>query len=222
MTTPEPWEQAKQIRNRCPGLSHKQARKALTLCHGDVEKAIAHLKSQGEASQASPQDPKSETRQDEDVLHCLQLPTLLEPAPLREPGEQWSFFSLFDVISTAQSGDSMDTVYQYLAFHHENNREELEDNINGEVEGFPAIFYVVETHDIGLIRRWVKYGGNPKAIHAKSGVPLIAFVILRNHRPRIQSVELVKLLLLLGASPLVVPAAFYDPFNYKLLSCRVA
>ncbi len=75
---------------------------------------------------------------------------------------------------------------------------------------------MVAANDVELIRRWVKYGGNLNATHEASGLPLIAFAILRGCRPRLQSTEMLRELLSLGTSPLVIPAAFYRPFNREL------
>ena len=173
---------------------------------------------QPEASQAPHWNSEPKAQQGDEPLICPQLPTLYSLTSLRHGFEHESSFNLYDVISAIQSGDPMDLVYQYLAFRHKKNRQELENEINGEIEGFPAIFYVVETHNAELIRRWAKYGGNVNATHVATGIPLIAFVILREYRPRIKSVEMLKLLLTLGASPLVIPAAFYSPFNRELPS----
>ncbi|KAI1297065.1 P-loop containing nucleoside triphosphate hydrolase protein [Xylaria venustula] len=81
--------------------------------------------------------------------------------------------------------------------------------------GLP-IFYVVERNEPELIRRWVRYGGDINATHVASGIPLIAFAILQARRPRMQGTEMVTELLKLGASPLVIPAAFYRPYNRDL------
>ncbi|KAI0532320.1 P-loop containing nucleoside triphosphate hydrolase protein [Xylaria digitata] len=212
--TPGSSEQAQEVKYRCPGSTIKKARKTLKRCHGDVDKAVFHLKSQPEATRPCAQDAETENQQDEDPSSYLQLPTLSQPTPL--PHGHGSGFSLHDVIGAIQSGHSLDWVYQYLAFRHKIDSQKLSSSLNSNVQGFPAIFYVVAANNVELIRCWVRYGGNLNATHEASGLPLIAFAILRACRLRSQSTKILRELLSLGADPKVIPTAFYQPFLREL------
>ncbi len=85
-------------------------------------------------------------------------------------------------------------------------------NLNAEVDGYPAMFNVVATNDIGIIREWIKLGGDPNITCNPNSFPLIAFVILKGDTSMYKASQTLKTLLRFGADPLVIPKAFYDPF----------
>ncbi|KAI0903342.1 hypothetical protein F4823DRAFT_618992 [Ustulina deusta] len=91
--------------------------------------------------------------------------------------------------------------------------------MNKQVCQFPAIFYIVHMDHLDMIRCWVKYGGDPNATSGLQRLPLLAFAILytRDTRTIQQATSTVETLLMLGASPFVIPRAFYMPFNGRLL-----
>ncbi|KAI0196354.1 P-loop containing nucleoside triphosphate hydrolase protein [Astrocystis sublimbata] len=212
--TPGRPEKTVQVRNRCPGVSQNQAQKALKRFDGDVEKAVLHL--QGKGTYLRPLDTTHESQPDEDFSSYLKLPTITHSSSLCYEILYESTFDLGAVVGTLQSEDYLDQISQYLAYYHKDDKQQLANDINGDVQGFPAIFYVVAANDAELIRRWVQYGGDLNATHGASGMPLIAFIILRGDRPRLQSTEILRELLSLGASPFVIPAAFYQRFNREL------
>ncbi|KAI3332554.1 hypothetical protein F4824DRAFT_475013 [Ustulina deusta] len=90
--------------------------------------------------------------------------------------------------------------------------------MNKQVCQFPTIFYIVHMDHLDMIRCWVKYGGDPNATSGLQRLPLLAFAILytRDTRTVQQATSTVETLLMLGASPFVIPRAFYMPFNGRL------
>ncbi|KAI0970147.1 P-loop containing nucleoside triphosphate hydrolase protein [Xylaria arbuscula] len=122
------------------------------------------------------------------------------------------------IICAIQQGETVEAVQKHLAYYDQLDTESLRARINEEVEGLPAIFYTVHTDDLQLIRSWVKYGGDPTAHHEPTQFPLLAYAILhrRDARTFQQATGTVETLLMLGASPFVVPRAFYTPFSRKL------
>lgn len=104
----------------------------------------------------------------------------------------------------------------YLTHYHERNPQQLKERLNEEVKGFPAIFYIVETNNVDYIREWIKYGGDPNATHGPFHFPVLAFAILRGADTRLQATETIVTLLRLGASPRVIPEAYYEPFGRDL------
>lgn len=122
------------------------------------------------------------------------------------------------MIDDIQRGVSADEIQRHLAYYHQLDENRLREDINVEVEGYPAIFYVVETDNAHMIRHWIKYGGDPNATCGQERFPLLAFAILHGtkYRTNQQRTAVVELLLTLGASPNVIPEAFYTPFDRKL------
>ena len=112
-----------------------------------------------------------------------------------------------------QNGASQQTIQNYLDRF---DRALVKEYINEEVDGFPAMFFVVETNKEELLRLWVAYGGNPTAIHKQSGIPLLAFAIIHSENIQTDTTLMTATLLSVGASPDVIPSAFYLPFIQDL------
>ncbi|KAI0393190.1 P-loop containing nucleoside triphosphate hydrolase protein [Xylariaceae sp. FL0594] len=122
------------------------------------------------------------------------------------------------VISRIQNGAPADAVKTLLAYYHSVDPAKLRQSTNVEVDGIPAIFYVVATDDPRLIRYWVKYGGNPNATYGPRAFPLLAFCVMHDRKSRTmqQATKTLETLLALGASADAIPEIFYSPFNIKL------
>ena len=88
----------------------------------------------------------------------------------------------------------------------------IKTELNVDVEGYPAMFYIVSTNDVGIIREWIKKGGDANATWAPDSFPLIAFAILHGGKDLLQAIQTLMTLLRFGADPRVVPRAFYEPF----------
>lgn len=121
-----------------------------------------------------------------------------------------SVFELYCLIGAIQAGRfDADGVRNYLAYY---DKWILDVNLNADVEGYPAMFYIVSTNDIGIIREWIKYGGNPNAAWGPNAFPLIALSILSGSKTMLQASRMLATLLRFGADPRVIPKAFYDPY----------
>lgn len=122
-----------------------------------------------------------------------------------------SNFSLTYLVQNIQHGASLKYIQSYLADYDSNFIKQV---INGEVEGFPAIFYVVARNDEAMLRAWVSCGGDVGAVHEASKTPLLAFAIAHSDTNRGDMTSAVATLLGLGAAPEVIPPEFYVPY-YK-------
>ncbi|KAI3395837.1 hypothetical protein diail_850 [Diaporthe ilicicola] len=145
------------------------------------------------------------------------LPRIPAPDTLTNGGKDGSGeFSLDELAGAIQEGEGCARVRSYLAFY---SPETVRSQINANVAGFPAIFYVAETRNVELIRLWCKYGGevNTTASFGLSeGVPLLAYAIALGGSFRNNTTDLVATLLSLGANPTVLPRAFYFPLARDL------
>ena len=139
------------------------------------------------------------------------------PLPMENLGpnsaDGFETFNLGDLIAIMQNGASLKTIQNYLGRFDEST---IRKNINNDIEGFPAMFYVVETNKEDILRTWVAYGGDPSAIHKPSKVPLLAFAIMHSENIRADTTLMTATLLSLGASPDVIPSAFYSPYLQDL------
>ncbi|KAI1141992.1 P-loop containing nucleoside triphosphate hydrolase protein [Hypoxylon sp. FL0543] len=152
-----------------------------------------------------------------DYSQYYELPRLPPPLePLRTGPQATGGFDVEKVIGAIQNGYSAAELREYLGYYYKAETTLLKENLNAEVRGFPATFYVVETNDAELVRYWIKYGGDPNTTHGILRFPLLAFAILRGAHARLQATRTIETLLRLGASPLVIPAAYYNPFYRDL------
>ena len=121
-----------------------------------------------------------------------------------------SVFEIRELLGAIQGGHfDANSVRRYLG-HYE--KETLDLNLNAEVDGYPAMFYLIPTKNISIIREWIKHGGDPNATSGTDSFPLIAFSILKGGRNMRQASWMLTTLLGCGAEPRVIPKAFYDPF----------
>lgn len=143
------------------------------------------------------------------------LPVIPLPISNLGPGliENFETFNLRDLVGSMQNGASQQTIQNYLERF---DRAKVRERINENIDGFPAMFYVVETNKEELLRTWVAYGGNPTAIHKQSGIPLLAFAIMHSENIQTDTTLMTATLLSLGASPDVIPSAFYLPYIQDL------
>lgn len=104
-------------------------------------------------------------------------------------------------------------VRDYLAYYDE---EKVKTYMNAPVDDYPAIFYIVETHNIEIIDLWIKYGGDPNSTCGATDIPLLAFTIFRGSRTLKTVTRTVEALLGHGASPSCIPEAFYNGYDKDL------
>jgi hypothetical protein len=114
-----------------------------------------------------------------------------------------------DLVGALQHGATLDMIRNYLERF---DSDTVRRNINNDIEGFPAMFYVVESNNEPILRLWVANGGDPKAAIKRSNIPLLAFAIINSERIQEDTTLITTTLLGLGAVPDVIPAEFYTPY----------
>ncbi|KAL8694790.1 MAG: hypothetical protein Q9218_000636 [Villophora microphyllina] len=165
---------------------------------------------QSESQDCDPLDAKRDEPEWDCVLPVIPLPTSnLGPGTI----EAFETFKLRDLVGLMQNGASQQTVQNYLERF---DRAQVRECINEDVDGFPAMFFVVETNREELLRTWVAFGGNPTATDKQSGIPLLAFAIMHSENIQTDTTLMTATLLSLGASPDVIPSAFYLPYIQDL------
>lgn len=144
------------------------------------------------------------------------LPPLLQFLPGGPKGRDP--FSPRDVASAMQRGATRHELERYFSYYGEAQiRETLKQQPSASsIEGFDLMFYAVATNQPAIVQLCAVFGGNPNAVHHHSGTPLIAFAILQADVIQTHTTGVVSVLLALGASARVFPAAFYCPFLQDL------
>ena len=168
---------------------------------------------------ASPTPPSGTSASDQDDAEEWNfiLPRVPPPKPLTNGGRDGSGeFLLDELVGAIQQGESCDRIRNYLAFY---SPDTVRAQINADVAGFPAVFYVVEARNPELIRLWCKYGGDFNATACcglSQGVPLLAYAVALGGSFRKDTTDLVATLLSVGANPTPLPKAFYFPLSRDL------
>lgn len=108
-----------------------------------------------------------------------------------------------------QHGVGKEDLQAYMGYFGD---EVIKMHINHEVKGFPPIFYAVATNDEPIVLLCVDYGAHVSAVHAASGIPVLAFSIMQRQHLQVDTTRRVASLLALGASSDVIPTAFYSNF----------
>lgn len=118
-------------------------------------------------------------------------------------------FDLENLIGAMQAGANEQILENYMGyFDHRTVRRE----INRSIQGFPCIFYAIETNNDWIVRKFIALGADVNAIHEELRVPLLAFAIMHSETIRADTTHVVATLLSLGASTSSIPAAFYTPY----------
>ncbi|KAI0879913.1 P-loop containing nucleoside triphosphate hydrolase protein [Annulohypoxylon maeteangense] len=124
-----------------------------------------------------------------------------------------SVFELRKFLGAIQAGQfDAHRVRDYLGLY---DKDILDAILNADIDGYPAMFYVVATNDIGIIRQWIKHGGDPNVTWGPNNFPLIAFSIINGGQTMYEAWRTLATLLRFGADCRVIPQSFYDPY------CRV-
>ncbi|KAI0384478.1 P-loop containing nucleoside triphosphate hydrolase protein [Hypomontagnella monticulosa] len=119
-------------------------------------------------------------------------------------------FELRELLGVIQAGlFDAEAVRNYLGHY---DKETLAANLNISIDGYPAMFYIVSTNNVGIIREWIKHGGSPNTTYGPNEFPLIAFNILNKGQTMFQAFMTLATLLRFGADPHVLPRAFYSPY----------
>ncbi|KAK5687476.1 hypothetical protein LTS10_001614 [Elasticomyces elasticus] len=125
----------------------------------------------------------------------------------------YEHFDTRELVAWTQYGSNISAVEQYLCRF---DPTIVRNHINDSVEGFPAMFYVVETNKEDILRLWVYHGGNVCVAHEPTKAPLLAFAIMHGENIRADTTLMTATLLSLGASPALIPSAFYSPYLQDL------
>jgi len=140
------------------------------------------------------------------TLPTLNLPPGDPPFSLEE-GRQ-SPFSLRRLVSGIQNGLQNTNLRYYLTFFDE---KVIRREFGASLCGFPSIFYAVATNDENILRTWVEYGGDINAKEPRTGIPLLAFTVLRTLSSNEDTTTVMMTLLSLGADISVLPRVLYFP-----------
>jgi len=144
------------------------------------------------------------------------LPVLPAPATLAlAVGQSPNSFNTKDLVGAVQNGASLLDIQKYIwGFDYRIVSKHLSEEL---VDGFPSIFYAVETNDIVFLRLWASYGASVSAVHPETGTPLLAYAIARSETLDGSDTNLmVATLLSLGATPEDIPKEFYTPYTRDL------
>ncbi|KAL7627036.1 hypothetical protein AAE478_003812 [Parahypoxylon ruwenzoriense] len=230
MSSTSQQEKIRQVMAACPDCSEETASNCLELCGNDIDKAIKLYKgienflppdpppdndgAQSQLTEDSKNQVEADTPHDdtdEGPSWMPKLPSLpvSDDFTINGPHDPYAF-RIRELLGTIQAGQSdADGVRNYLSHY---DKETLDTNLNVDIEGYPAMFYVVSTNNVGIIREWIKYGGNPNVTWGPDAFPLIAFSILNGGRTMRQASRTTATLLRFDADSRVIPKAFYDPY----------
>ena len=164
----------------------------------------------GSQSQSNPQDATEEPPAWNFVLPVI-APVTASLAP--NAIDEHAAFDIRELVAWMQYGATLRAVQQYLGRFDE---AVVQGHINDDLEGFPAMFYAVETNKEDMLRLWVSYGGDIASVHKLSRVPLLAFAIMHGENIQSDTTLMTATLLSLGASPELIPSAFYSPYLQDL------
>ena len=150
-----------------------------------------------------------------EVLWYFTLPVIPREvsSPQLDSIQDYDTFDLHKLLGEVQYGASLASIQNYLVRF---DRAKVKELINNDVEGVPAMFYIVETNKEDILTTWVAYGGDPTVKHRKYQVPLLAFAIMHSETMQADTAPMTATLLSLGASPDVIPSAFYSPYDKDL------
>lgn len=149
----------------------------------------------------------------------FRLPILTPPVTLQPGGIDGSLdFSIKDLVAAVQQGAPPDQVKTYLQHFSSYDTQKVQRMINEEIEGYPAIFYVVATNNATVIRIFKEFGGDVDATYGTPPIPLIAFAVINGKTIGCDTTDSVATLLSLGAHTSRIPKTFYSSFNEDLPS----
>ncbi|KAF7557506.1 hypothetical protein G7046_g6020 [Stylonectria norvegica] len=151
------------------------------------------------------------------------LPQFPPPATLvPEIGAAVNLEALVRVIQHGATIKGLGDYVEHLEYVDSYDRDYLRQSMNKAVEGFPPIFYAVETNNIEFVQLFLKYGADASAVHSPSQTPLLAYAIVNGEQARKDTTAMVLTLLRYAASPSAIPSGVFTPYmqdpstTYKL------
>jgi len=155
-----------------------------------------------------------------ELSSCVEQPADWDFKLPRLPSPDSLVYQLYDdelhlekVLGAAQAGEDFRQIRNYLTCYSPST---VQTYIDTNIAGFPAIFYIVETLDLDLIRLWVKLGADVNAVGHRSKIPLLAFAVAIGGSFQNDTTDVVATLLSLGASPACIPMGFFIPYTRDL------
>ncbi|KAI9687019.1 MAG: hypothetical protein M1822_002429 [Bathelium mastoideum] len=185
----------------------------------DLSNTSEKIPSEGGVTEPNSKDGSPDLELEDDEPGEIEWDLVLPVIPLTQYNIVSNFsgdiqsFSINDLIGAVQNGANIHAVQNYLERF---DPTRIREHINDVVKGFPAIFYIVETNKEELLRLWAFYGGDPTATHEESKIPLLAFAIMHSEKIQQDTTPMTTTFLSLGASPDVIPSAFYLPYIQDL------
>ena len=120
-----------------------------------------------------------------------------------------SFDSIF-LASALQRMLSLEDIRLYVLNYSD---EVIRGNINSPVVGCPPIFYAVARNESKAIRMLVEYGADTNSRSITWSIPLLAFAISHAEDQSLDTTDVVKTLLRLGACPTVIPRSLWEDYS---------
>ena len=100
----------------------------------------------------------------------------------------------------------------FKSFFTSHAADEVQEAINGSVNGLPTMFSIVQKNDPETTRLLIEYGGDPNIRADHSNLPLLALAIIQAEDESTNTTELVKTLLAFGADLMVIPEEMWRVF----------
>lgn len=117
-------------------------------------------------------------------------------------------FSLARLIAALTQGLSLAQLQDYLLFFDEGV---VRQGLGAEIAGIPSIFYAVASNNENIVRVWASHGCDMNAKEPRTGMPLLAFAILRTRAANEDTTTMLMTLLSLGADATVIPPSLFSP-----------
>jgi len=100
------------------------------------------------------------------------------------------------------------SISKYLSNH---DMTEVSRVINEKTSGYSAIYYAIARNCIQSVKTLLEYGADANT-RDTDDVPVLAFAIMHALQAKVQTIEMVKLLLMFGANPYSIPADMWKDF----------
>lgn len=117
-------------------------------------------------------------------------------------------FSMIRLIATLQRGLSPAQLQHYILFFDE---KVVQSGMNASISGIPTIFFAVATNDENIVRTWAAHGADVNVRETRTGIPLLAFAIMRTRAANEDTTSMLMTLLSLGADPTAIPRSLFSP-----------
>ena len=106
-----------------------------------------------------------------------------------------------------QQNFSLTKIRLYLEAY---SSEIIEGNLSLLVDQYPPTFYAVERNEAAAVRLLIEHGQNPNTRSISEDMPVLAFAIIHARNEVVNTTEVVKTLLGLGADPTVIPEDMWE------------